>query len=203
MVVGRGDTVRVAIRVSTAARGLATLDAGAQGRVDGVYRSAINVATPGGLLTLASPEAGALPNAILLDLGGDWRALDVEPGMAVVSEGGVLRIAAAGVSIPWTQAVRWSPRMQEPRGGAGGAVTHWRRRSGGGRSIGRRAGSGRGFAPLLDGGLGATAPTPGRAAGGFGGGIRAAARWCARDDVADPGARAWLPRRADGGAPPR
>jgi hypothetical protein len=149
MVVARAETVRAAVRVSVAARGLATLEAGAHGRVDAVYRSAINVSTPGGLLTIASPSAGGLPNGVLVDLGPDHRTRGIEPGMTVDAEDGALRIPAAAITIPWTKAVRWSPRLQEPSGGARGAVSRWRRRSGTVRRIARGLGPERGFGPLL------------------------------------------------------
>src|SRR5262245_46801455 len=165
MVVARAGLVRAALRVSVSAPGLATLEAGGQGCVDAVYRCAINVATPGGLLTIAPPAAGGLPNGLLVDPGDDFRALAIEPGATVISQDGRLRIPSAGISIPWTEAVRWSPRMPEPGGGARGAVSRWRRRSVTVRRLARRLGSERGLGPLLQPTDGAESPMLERARG--------------------------------------
>ena len=146
-----GDRVCDAASVSVAAHGLSALRSGAPARIDSVYASTVNVTTPLGLVTIAPSAAGGLPNGILADLGADLRTIGVDRGMPVVAEGEALRIPMAGVTIRWTDAVRWSPRMPGPSGGAGGAASRWRRRSAMAWAVARRVGAERGFGPLLRG----------------------------------------------------
>src|SRR5947207_15321184 len=52
-------------------------------RIHSIYRSVVNITTADGLLALASPEVGGLPNGILVDLGPDWRGPGLRPGLGV------------------------------------------------------------------------------------------------------------------------
>jgi hypothetical protein len=121
-------------------------------RVQSVYRSAVNIRTPDGLLTLASPAGGGLPNGILADLGADWRTLGVEPGMAVTATDGEIRVPDAGLAIRIAAAPRWSPRFRTSPGAVELASARWRRRTGAAALVARARASGAGLAGLLGGG---------------------------------------------------
>ena len=118
-------------------------------RVQSIYRSVINITTADGLLTVASPEGGGLPNGILADLGPDWRAIGLHSGMAVSASDANLRVPDAGLEIHFDRASRWSPRFQSSAGGAYAAAARWRRRTVATRTIARACASPRGFGAML------------------------------------------------------
>jgi len=118
-------------------------------RVQSIYRSVVNITTADGLLTVASPEGGGLPNGILADLGPDWRAIGLHPGM-LVSAGDVnVRVPEAGFEIQFDSASRWSPRFRSSAGAADAAAARWGRRTAATRTIARTRASAAGFGTLL------------------------------------------------------
>jgi len=118
-------------------------------RVQSIYRSVVNISTADGLLTVASPEGGGLPNGILADLGPDWREIGWHSGMAVVASAGTLRVPDAGLEIQIDAAARWSPRLRSSADAADTAAARWRRRAGATRAIARGRASAAGFGALL------------------------------------------------------
>jgi hypothetical protein len=82
---------------------------GVIGRVHSVFATAVNIEMDDGLLTVAKPSTGALPNGVVVD--GDVR-FEVEPG-AFVRGGGALR--CPDLSVELACAELWSPVLA-PRG---------------------------------------------------------------------------------------
>lgn len=117
--------------------------------VQSVYRSVVNISTADGLLTVASPETGGLPNGIVADLGPDWRAIDLQPGMVVHASDANIRVPDAGLDIKLDAARRWSPRFQSSAEVADVVTARWRRRTGATRTIARARASATGFGSLL------------------------------------------------------
>jgi hypothetical protein len=118
-------------------------------RVQSIYRSVVNISTADGLLTVASPQGGGLPNGILADLGPDWREIGLHAGMAVFASGATIRIPDAGFEIQFDAAARWSPRLRSSADAADTAAARWRRRAGATRAIARGRASAAGFGALL------------------------------------------------------
>ena len=118
-------------------------------RVQSIYRSVVNIATADGLLTIAAAEGGGLPNGILADLGRDWRAIGLQPGMVVVANNAQIRAPDAGLEIQFADAPRWSPRLPASAGATEAAAARWGRRTAATRSIARARASAGGFGPLL------------------------------------------------------
>ncbi len=118
-------------------------------RVHSIYRSVINVATCDGLLTIASPDAGGLPNGIQADLGPDWRAIGLRLGMVVRASDASVRIPDAGLEIRLKTATTWSPRFRSLGEGDHDVVRRWPRRTAPARAIACARASGGGFGPLL------------------------------------------------------
>ena len=118
-------------------------------RVQGIYRSVINITTADGLLTLASPEAGGLPNGILADLGPDWRMIGLQPGMVVHASEADIGVPDAGLEIRLDAAPRWSPRFPLSDVVADVATACWRRRTAATRTIAQARASSGGFSALL------------------------------------------------------
>jgi hypothetical protein len=104
-------------------------------RVQSIYRSVVNISTPDGVLTIASPEGGGLPNGILADLGPDWRALGLRPGMAVTASDTRIRIPDAGLEVQIERAPRWSPRFRSSATAADLRAARWTRRAAATRKI--------------------------------------------------------------------
>lgn len=128
---------------------------GGRGVVHSVFRSALNISWPNGLLTIAPESTGRLPNGIAAELGADLRST-VREGMAVRADADNLRIDGAGLAIDLRGAARWSPRLAAPYGGSRVAAERWRSRSRRTRAIAaaiaeRRecVASGGGLRPLL------------------------------------------------------
>jgi Protein of unknown function (DUF2877) len=119
------------------------------GSVHSIYRSVVNITTADGLLAVASPEAGGLPNGILADLGSDWRMTGLQPGMVVRVSDVCVRMPEAGLEIRLEAAQRWSPRFPLPAAVAGMDVARWRRRAAATRAIARDRARGGGFGSLL------------------------------------------------------
>jgi hypothetical protein len=117
-------------------------------RVQSIYRSVVNITTADGLLTVAG-EGGGLPNGILADLGPDWRAIGLVPGMVAVASGAKIRVPDAGLEIQFAGALRWSPRLHASAGAADAAAARWGRRSASTRTIALTRASEGGFGPLL------------------------------------------------------
>jgi hypothetical protein len=109
----------------------------ASARIHSVHRSVVNVSVDGGLLAIASPTTGGLPNGILVDLGADFRTLGLRPGMAVVFAETGLEVPRIDLHIDLAQATRWSPRLRRPDGGIERAADRWRGRSNAAWAIGR------------------------------------------------------------------
>jgi hypothetical protein len=122
-------------------------------RVQSTYRSVVNIATVDGLLTVASPDGGGLPNGILAELGPDWRAIGVHRGMAVLADGAAIRVPDANLEIQIGAARRWSPRFLSPARAADVATARWSRRAAATRTIARSHASAGGFGALLSGGV--------------------------------------------------
>jgi uncharacterized protein DUF2877 len=118
-------------------------------RVQSIYRSVVNISTADGLLTIASPEGGGLPNGILADLGPDWREIGLHSGVAALANGGAIRVPDAGLEIQFDGATRWSPRLRSSADAADIAAARWRRRAGATRATARRRASAAGFGGLL------------------------------------------------------
>lgn len=118
-------------------------------RVQSVYRSVVNVTTADGLLTIASPEGGGLPNGILADLGPDWRAIGLDSGMVVFASDSDIRVPEAGLEIQFDSAGRWSPRFGSSADGAGKAAARWDRRTAATWTLAQARGSAAGFGALL------------------------------------------------------
>jgi hypothetical protein len=118
-------------------------------RVQGIYRSVVNISTADGLLTIASPEAGGLPNGILADLGPDWREVGLQSGMAVFACDATIRVPDAGLEIQFDAAARWSPRLRSSADAAATSAARWRRRADATRAIARGRASAAGFGALL------------------------------------------------------
>lgn len=118
-------------------------------RVQSVYRWVVNISTADGLLTVASPEGGGLPNGILVDLGADWREIGVDSGMAVFATDAAIRVPDAGLEIRFDGAARWSPRFRSPADAADTAAARWRRRAGATWAMARDRASAAGFGALL------------------------------------------------------
>ena len=120
--------------------------------VQSIYRSVLNISTTDGLLTVASPDGGGLPNGILADLGPDWREIGLSPGMIVSATVTTIRVPDAGLEIQFDAAARWSPRLRPSADAADAAATaaaRWRRRAGATRAIARGRASAAGFGALL------------------------------------------------------
>lgn len=98
-------------------------------RVHSVFRSAVNLVTDDGLVTLASPGVGGLPNGVSVDLGPDIRSLGLRPGMLVEVDATELRVPAARLSVDWRGAPLWSPRLAAAAGSRAGAAARWDRRA--------------------------------------------------------------------------
>ena len=118
-------------------------------RVQSVYRSVVNITTADGLLTVASPEGGGLPNGILADLGPDWRAIGLYPGMVVSACAASIRVPDAGLEIQFDAASRWSPRLQSSAEAAYSAAARWSRRTAAAWTIAQARTSAGGFGALL------------------------------------------------------
>jgi hypothetical protein len=118
-------------------------------RVQSVYRSLVNIATPDGLLTVAAADVGALPNGIVVDLGSDWRALGIRAGMTAVADQDRLDVLDARLGIRLDAARRWSPRLRLPDDVAKPASGRWRRRRQATRAIAATWASSDGLGPLL------------------------------------------------------
>ena len=118
-------------------------------RVHSIYRSVVNLTTMDGLLTVASPDAGGLPNGIQADLGSDWRVIGLQPGMIVHASTARIRVPDADLEIQLDAAARWSPRFPLPAQTAGTGTARWRRRASATRAIARLRASAGGFGPLL------------------------------------------------------
>ena len=118
-------------------------------RVQSVYRSVVNISTADGLLTVASPEGGGLPNGILADLGPDWRAIGVLPGMSVRASDAEIRVPDAKLEIQFDAAPRWSPRFKSRAEGVDVATTRWRRRAAATRTIAQARAASGGLGALL------------------------------------------------------
>ncbi len=123
--------------------------AGIDARVQSVYRSVVNITTADGLLTVASPEAGGLPNGILADLGPDWRTIGLQPGMVVHASDANIGVPDAGLEIQLDAAPRWSPRFQLSDEVAVVATACWRRRTAATWTIAQARASAGGFGTLL------------------------------------------------------
>ena len=120
-------------------------------RVQSVYRSVVNIGTADGLLTIASTAGGGLPNGVLVDLGRDWRAIGLHPGMAVIASDAKIHVPDAGLEVQLTGASRWSPRLRTSAEAADAAATRWGARNAATRTIARARASAGGFGPLLGG----------------------------------------------------
>ena len=143
----RASNVSDAVPRRIARAGAATL------RVQSVYRSVLNITTADGLLTVASPESGGLPNGILADLGPDWRALGLHPGMVVTASDATIRVRGAELEIQFEAAPRWSPRFAPSTRAAEAAAARWRWRTASTRTVARARASSGGLGRLLETGV--------------------------------------------------
>ena len=118
-------------------------------QVQGIYRSVVNITTVDGLLTVASPQAGGLPNGIMADLGQDWRTIGLRPGMAVCAGQAEVWVPDAGLEIRLDGSARWSPRFPKPDLVDDGRTARWRRRAVATRAVARDRASAGGLGTLL------------------------------------------------------
>ena len=93
------DRVHVATRTSDSRPDLRAAGSGRRATVHSCFRSALNIATPDGLLTIVSEAVGGLPNGIVADLGADFRALGIADGMTVDGDARRLDIPNADLRI--------------------------------------------------------------------------------------------------------
>ncbi len=121
----------------------------AEPAIHSVYRSVVNVSIGADLLSVASPATGGLPNGILVDLGRDFRAFGLLPGMPVVTSEVGLDVPDIGLHIDLSGATRWSPRLRRPDGGTDQAAGRWRRRSNAAWAIARHRGATGGLGAIL------------------------------------------------------
>ena len=85
---------------------------GAQGVVEGVHRSALNIRWGGeGLVTVAHESMGGLPNGILVDPPIALDQIGIALGMPVQGDGSALHVAGARIVIFLAGAASWSPAM--------------------------------------------------------------------------------------------
>ena len=118
-----------ATRLSDGRPRLASGEDGASARVHSCFRSAVNITTPDGLLTIASEAVGGLPNGIVADLAADFRELGIRAGMTVEAGDRALFIPGIGLRLDLAGAVVWSPRIPPPGDGFNQAGARWRQRS--------------------------------------------------------------------------
>ena len=118
-------------------------------RVQSIYRSVLNIATTDGVLTVASPDAGGLPNGIMADLGPDWREIGLRPGMVVDASPTRIRVPDARLEISLEAAPRWSPRLRSADQDAGEAAARWRGHRATARTIAQARGTAGGLGALL------------------------------------------------------
>ena len=165
LILESGRTV-VAARFSDAVPALMTRPARRPLLVHSVYRSTINILIDEGLLTLARPEDGGLPNGILVELGPDHRALGMRSGMAVTASDGEIHFPAVHLRIVLPPGRGWSPRFDPDLGRPDEARRRWLERAGEVRTAAALLARRRtklGLGPLLEGRrLGATDPTTAR-----------------------------------------
>lgn len=118
--------------------------------VHSCFRSALNIATPDGLLTIGSEALGGLPNGIVADLGPDLRALGVKVGMTVDGDAVRLSIPEVGLRLDLAGATTWSPCIYPPDDGATRAGARWRQRSAATRALALECAADGGLAGLLE-----------------------------------------------------
>lgn len=147
----------VATRISERRPRLAAGRNGSSARVHSCFRSALNIATPDGLLTVASEALGVLPNGIVADLGPDFRALGIRVGMAVEGNAVRLSIPDVGFRLDIAGATTWSPRILPSGDGAIRTAARWRQRSAPTRALALERAVEGGLAGLLE-----TSPARGR-----------------------------------------
>lgn len=95
--------------------------------VHSVFRAAINLIGPDGLLTIARADVGGLSGGVLIDDVTDLRDLGPRPAMVVRLDRDAIRIPAAGVAVDLRAAARWDPGLR-PRPSAS-AGRRWSARS--------------------------------------------------------------------------
>jgi hypothetical protein len=79
---------------------------GRLGRVHSVFRQALNIETSGGLLTVAAPSTGPLPNGLVLAADADLTAYGATEAY---SDGSALSIGALRIEL--RHAALWSPTL--------------------------------------------------------------------------------------------
>ena len=121
-------------------------------RIQGVFRSVVNITTADGVLTVASPEGGGLPNGILADLGPDWRAIGLHPGMVVYASDVYIRVPDARLEIQFDAAPRWSPRFESSAKAVDITPAPWASRAAATRTIAQGRATAGGFGALLGAG---------------------------------------------------
>lgn len=99
-----------ATRISEAIEGDLRIPGG-KGTVQGVHRTAVNVAWHDSLLTVAHESMGGLPNGILVDPPIALDQIGITLGMPVQCDGSRLHVPGASVVVIVSGAVSWSPAM--------------------------------------------------------------------------------------------
>jgi hypothetical protein len=143
----RGGHRCSAVSASPAALGLASAAVQQPARVHSVFRSAVNVETSDGLLTLATIAGGGLPNGILLETD-DLRALGLRPGMVLAPSPGGFAVPSAGLVVDLTPVTLWSPRFTPRREHASRLAARWITRSATAWRVARSAAPRGGLRPL-------------------------------------------------------
>ncbi|MEP7040902.1 MAG: DUF2877 domain-containing protein [Chloroflexota bacterium] len=92
------------------------LNAGREGIVEGVHRSALNIRCDGRLLTVAHESLGGLPNGVLIDPPIALDKIGIALGMPVQIDGVALRVPGASLVVLLSAAVSWPPAMPVVRG---------------------------------------------------------------------------------------
>ena len=101
-----------------------------------------------GLLAIAAPALGGLPNGINVDLG-DCRTIGLRPGLPVSLTRSMLEIPDVQLRIDLSAANRWSPAIRPRPEGDVRSIARWRSRSGAVWTSAGPRGTTSGFGPLL------------------------------------------------------
>ena len=104
-----------ATRISQAIEGTLRVPGG-DGTVQGIHRSAVNIALGDRLLTVAHESMGGLPNGILVDPPIALDQIGLVLGMRVQGDGSALRVPGASTIVFLAGAASWSPAMPVVRG---------------------------------------------------------------------------------------
>ncbi|MES2210465.1 MAG: DUF2877 domain-containing protein [Chloroflexota bacterium] len=120
--------------------------------VHSVFRSVVNLETPGGLITIGGSSVEPLPHGLRMRGDIDFRAAGLRIGHQVLLDERWIRIPAGAIAIDLSHAAGWSPRL--PSTDFALARTRWRVRASDVRglvaaAVRARSGSGDGLGDLV------------------------------------------------------